>query len=323
MRKESFLLILAGLALFSVSDKLSAQDSDRVVILSPRVGSTIDSSEREYFQLFRQIKDFHSAVFLENPDSTYYAWIVLKDSNGNTRDTAVWYPKSYLLMVAEKINHFEELTEGRYQMGQNPATLQVFESKEARRLPVAAKPRPEAGPRLVEPEKALAPSRSEGAKVVLQLPRQLELSGELLSVRDSVLVISTLEDASAEDLSNQTAAIIVVRNQYILHAVVKGESKAGKGALIGFAVGGGTGALMGLASGDDPQNTLFSMTAGQKAVLAGSVLGGLGALIGGIAGWIASPSDVYVEPHSDGDLQILKQFARFPDKEPEFLQLIK
>ena len=47
MRKKILLAILVGLGFLSVPNTLLAQDSDKVVILSPRVGSVIDAAERE------------------------------------------------------------------------------------------------------------------------------------------------------------------------------------------------------------------------------------------------------------------------------------
>ncbi len=334
MIRKTSLTILVELAMLPVSNTLFAQDSAKVVILSPRVGPVIDAAEREYFHLFQQIKDFHSAVMLENPDSTYYAWIVLEEANGNTKDTAVWYSRSYLLMLTQQINHFEELTEGKYQMGQNPATLQVIESEEARGAPAVAKPRGEARPNVVEAERVLIASRSEGAKVVLQpnastpsknsssrlegarvvlqLDSGQQFSGQLLSVRDSALVISI-----------QNGSLLTIRNQEILYVVVKGESRVFEGMGTGFLAGAAWGALTGLARGDDSKNQIPSFTAGQKAVVGGIAFGAVGFLVGTIAGIASSSGDKLVKPLRNNDFSSLKPFARFQGNEPSVLNGIK
>lgn len=86
---------------------------------------------------------------------------------------------------------------------------------------------------------------------------------------------------------------------------VRRKGRVGRGILIGAAAGVVSGVIIGLASGDDPDcdynpNALFlpgqflvaafcegtSMTAGQKAVLAGTGLGLAGGLVGGILGSI-------------------------------------
>jgi hypothetical protein len=59
----------------------------------------------------------------------------------------------------------------------------------------------------------------------------------------------------------------------------------GRSALIGFCIGAGVGALIGLASGDDdPGKTWFAYTAGEKALGGGILVGGAGAIVGLIVG---------------------------------------
>ena len=71
-------------------------------------------------------------------------------------------------------------------------------------------------------------------------------------------------------------------------------SRKGRGALIGLGVGAFMGAMMGFASGDDPDG-LISFTAEAKAGMGAIVLGPLGAIIGALAApgerWEAVPTD--------------------------------
>ncbi len=53
-----------------------------------------------------------------------------------------------------------------------------------------------------------------------------------------------------------------------------------RGGAIGLLVGAGVGAVIGLASGDDPRGTFFGLTALEKAHIAGAALGVVGAVIG-------------------------------------------
>ena len=53
-----------------------------------------------------------------------------------------------------------------------------------------------------------------------------------------------------------------------------------RGGTIGLLVGAGVGAVIGLASGDDPRGTFFGLTALEKARIAGAALGVVGAVIG-------------------------------------------
>ncbi len=53
-----------------------------------------------------------------------------------------------------------------------------------------------------------------------------------------------------------------------------------RGGAIGLLVGTGVGAVIGLASGDDPRGTFLGLTASQKAALSAVALGVVGAVIG-------------------------------------------
>jgi opacity protein-like surface antigen len=125
MRKKTFLMILFGSAFLLMPSRVLAQDSDKVVILSPRVGAAIDASERDRFRLFPQIEGFKQAVIYKTPNNTYYIVIISVTPDGNTKETTVGYRESDLLALAERIEHFEDLEKGIYHMGQQPATLGV------------------------------------------------------------------------------------------------------------------------------------------------------------------------------------------------------
>jgi hypothetical protein len=125
----------------------------------------------------------------------------------------------------------------------------------------------------------------------------------------------------------------VVKNQNIRRVIVKGESQAKKGAGLGFLIGAGTGAIIGLAAGDDepcPESTetwsifpnCWSLSAGAKAAIGGIVLGSIGAAVGGIVG-TASKADKSIYPSMNHDFSALKPYAQFPEKEPEYLSAIK
>jgi hypothetical protein len=128
MRKKIFLMILVGLTLLSIPKRVLAQDSDKVVILSPRVGSVIDAAERERYELFQGIKGFDRAVFLQTPEKTHYAKIMSIGADGARRDTTVQYSEDVLKVLAERIEHFEDLKEKRYHMGDQPTKIELAES---------------------------------------------------------------------------------------------------------------------------------------------------------------------------------------------------
>lgn len=106
---------------------LFGQDTAKVVILSERVGPDIELEDQRAFRLFGQIKDFYCATVYQRPDSTFFVRIVLQSPDGTRRDTTIDYPSTLLLMMAEKINHFEGLERGTYRFGTDPAALHFAE----------------------------------------------------------------------------------------------------------------------------------------------------------------------------------------------------
>lgn len=71
----------------------------------------------------------------------------------------------------------------------------------------------------------------------------------------------------------------------------------GKGALdglgLGVVIGGLTGAVIGLASGDDDPDLLFAFKASEKAMVGGIGLGLLGGIVGLVVGGVAGSEEVY------------------------------
>lgn len=120
-RRAKYYLLLA---LVCGAGTISADDSIGVVTLSPRVGAVIDVQEKVTFGLFSHIPRFIRAVFYINKDSAFYC-IVTSQAGTATTDTIIPYGRYMLLMIAEKINHYEELKAGRYTMGSDPAKLEI------------------------------------------------------------------------------------------------------------------------------------------------------------------------------------------------------
>ena len=57
---------------------VSAQDSAKVIILSPRIGAVLDRQGRDYFQILMRVNDFESAVFYQSADKRCFAKISLR-----------------------------------------------------------------------------------------------------------------------------------------------------------------------------------------------------------------------------------------------------
>ncbi|GEM_PF-2918648 len=105
---------------------LHGQSRDRIVVLSSRVGESIDSLVREDYHLFPTIEHFSFAEFYQTSDQSYYVRIFFFRSNELT-DTIVSCSAQLVLMIAEKLNHYEDLMSGAYTMGTDPARLQYIE----------------------------------------------------------------------------------------------------------------------------------------------------------------------------------------------------
>jgi hypothetical protein len=125
------------------------------------------------------------------------------------------------------------------------------------------------------------------------------IKGWIYEVNDSQVVLVN----SVKKLSQPFATRQAIPIEDIRLASFRKKNSALRGALIGLGIGGLTGIVMGLVSGDDPVYTgpvddpitalvvsfsnSFAMTAGEKAAFGGLALGGTGAIIGTIVGAVA------------------------------------
>ena len=108
-------LLLFFLIVLNIQPNISAQSAFKIVIISPRVGEIIDSSEKEYFHLFQSIKGFNQAIFFMDSTDSYFASVYFIDKNRTTVDTVIEYSKPYLIRTSELIDNFEQANSGNYQ----------------------------------------------------------------------------------------------------------------------------------------------------------------------------------------------------------------
>jgi hypothetical protein len=281
-----------------------ADGEDRVVILSLRVGSVIDAAERERYELFQGIKGFDRAVFLQTPEKTYYARIMLMGPDGR-KETTAQYTEDQLKALAEQIEHFEDLKEGKYRMGDQPAKIQLAESAMTR-TEEAATPRTRG---------------AEGVNVVLLLTNGQEVEGELISIRDSSVLIVVEDQNVPRALATGVQGILAVKDTMISHVIIEGSSRV----LLGIGLGLYGGGLVAAAvaprpSSEDPLvKGVQEMDRAVRVVLAALA----GMIVGGVIGASASESEIEVSLSVPAERSALKKLARYPDKEPEFLQAIK
>jgi hypothetical protein len=295
--------------------KVYAQEvKDKVVILSPRVGSAIDAAERERYELFPEVRHFDRAVFLQTPEKTYYAKIMFIGPDGAGRDTTVQYSEDTLSVLAERIEHFEELKQKTYHIGERPAKIRVVERE--------LRPKEEAA------------QWTQGTDVVVLLTSGQEIEGELVSVRDSSVLIAAESGRIPPGLPAQVHGILAIKDTMVTRFVVQGSSNVflgmGLGLLGGIVVGGAIGAIS-YSPPARPEGVVAAIVWPyvEQTSLGGAITDGMliGAVVGTAAGAVvgaaASETDIEVGLSVPAERSALKKLARYPDKEPEFLEGIK
>ena len=172
--------------------------------------------------------------------------------------------------------------------------------------------------------------QTEGSEVVLFLGDGEMLGGELLSVRDDGLLLGKENDLHLigrwrsirkNKFPLNITDVAIVHYQEIQGMTIKGKSRVLEGAILGAVLGGVAGAVVGFASGNDSPGIL-SFTAKEKA----GMFGGAGALLGLFVGGVhasLSTEDQKISSTPGYDFSQLKEYARFPNGESEFLQVIK
>jgi small nuclear ribonucleoprotein (snRNP)-like protein len=156
-----------------------------------------------------------------------------------------------------------------------------------------------------------------GSEVTLSLKFGEEISGELLSVRDSTITVCTEYSATEKELASLKYPINIVRNEEIKELTIKGSNYV----WIGLAIGAATFTGIGIWIGHEIEKGLDT-EGGKEGV---GIIGFLvGAIVGGIVGYLLSTDDVILqEIPAANDLYILKPLARYSDQESEYLKAIK
>jgi hypothetical protein len=121
---------------------------------------------------------------------------------------------------------------------------------------------------------------------------------QILTLRDSAGAIVHVPMADVTELE-------------VSHGRRTAGSRALRGAGFGLLAGAGSGVVIGFVSGDDPDG-FISLTAEEKALLLGGLLGGTGAVLGTVIGllsrgeqWEAVPlNSIRTAPATDGGMTI-------------------
>ncbi|MFC2103282.1 hypothetical protein ACFLSS_02520 [Bacteroidota bacterium] len=163
--------------------------------------------------------------------------------------------------------------------------------------------------------------REFGAEVFIIMKNGAELTGELLSVRDSSILLCKEYEADEEDLADLVYPVYSIENHDIKLIELKGENKIILGLVLGAGLGAGTGA--GISSSGVSKKRYRKL----GAAASGCCVGGLiGALIGVIIGGISSTDDEVVYEYANPgeyDFTQLNIYSRYGGKEPDYLKEIK
>lgn len=122
---------------------------------------------------------------------------------------------------------------------------------------------------------ALAPGTRVRVGVRDAIPAQRV--GTLVSLRGDTLAWRAEHDTTAVAVPLAALARLDTSAGFRRHTV--------NGLIIGAATGVALGVTIGIASGNDPQGEFLRFSAGDKAVMAGAVLGVAGTVIGAGIGW--------------------------------------
>ena len=162
-------------------------------------------------------------------------------------------------------------------------------------------------------------SYAAGAKVTVVFTDGHDITGELLAVTDSELIVSRILYLREDKLKADPDAIMKLNRREILEIKFSGKSYVPDGILLGAIAGIGIGSLVSYEpTGTGAYKSNFDpIGPGPRALIIG-LIGGM--VVGGILGHIASTRDESVGLEARTGLAFLRDFARYRERRPpEFL----
>jgi len=157
-----------------------------------------------------------------------------------------------------------------------------------------------------------------GAEITISNKNGTEINGELLSVRDTSIVICSYIGLSENELAIINHSIYDIRNSEIKKLTVEGCNYIWTGLGIGMAGGAAIGTLGGSAS------ETGSSYKGVPTIVFGIIGSLAGTAIGSIVGYLLSTEEFVLQEIPPGnDFSFLKSLARYRDEEPEYLRAIE
>lgn len=303
------LILLVLLADILLSFSLHAQKDSHPCILSKRVGPLLDSYERKYFGLFPEIAGFVEArAFQVSADS--FILTISKNFSQSSPDTTINLDRTTFDGLRDYLENFEHVLSHPTVFPKNLLLQGLITTNYL-------------GSRLFElQERQKREKSSPNLKIYTKTGQ--EISTKILWASDSLLV--TWKNASPYDWRyvNESVKLLFLKDIQLI--VKKRKSRFWRDAGLGSLIGGGAGALIGFASGDDPPGVL-SFTAEEKAK-AGFIAGAVSSfLIGGIIG-ATRGKNIKIpisgqEENDKANIQKLREFTIFQVPPPELLSYIR
>jgi hypothetical protein len=158
-------------------------------------------------------------------------------------------------------------------------------------------------------------ARGSGRYAEVYVANGSRYSGELLSVRDTAIVIGLVMDAQESVFMNDSTTVQVVGRSEIKLVQIEGKSYTLMGAGIGLLAGGAIG-----AGGYHDEGDVIGLGKAAESVT-GAAVGALGGLLLGLAiGGAASSKDVEFTNQRGESMDILRPYARYQSGEPAVLK---
>ncbi len=134
--------------------------------------------------------------------------------------------------------------------------------------------------------------QKEGVQLTITTRGGEQHTGTILYATDSLLVLwQSTDPYNGRNLKSSGKVVLFSEIERI---VIKREGRFWSGLGYGALIGGGLGAGIGFALGDDKEEGLIHFTAGTKALILGIVLGVPTTLVGGISGAIQGIDDDFL-----------------------------
>ncbi len=167
----------------------------------------------------------------------------------------------------------------------------------------------------------------EGREVEILLRDGSKITAEILSVRDSSIVVAHPTGLTEEELQRMDKVIAVLPYRNVLQVETPGSSYTLVGLGIGAAVGCATGCALGSSkSVNQDKNDTFGCNAAEEQAnntFAGAAIGtGVGALAGALIGGASSESAKQLVTPTQRDFRALTGVARYGAQEPGYLKAI-